>query len=153
MKKVLLGIIVTIFMIIGMSTSVQAQIDSTSEWKVVSACMHDSQDEHLYYTNSDSQPYTLTINIQENTISINDPEREREYVLTGPNYVQKGSNGAKFYFDGIDEKLVKCQIEVTLFTKQGNVYVIIRTVYPNLILYWAGTLIEEESKIQASINI
>lgn len=144
-------VIMIMFMIIGLSSNARAQSDTTISWKVVSACLHDSQDQHLYNTDV-SESYTITATAQDTTtlLVINDPERERKYTLTGPIGIERGFDRVKLYFYGIDDKLVECEVIVTLFMNDN---IRIRVAYPNLILHWGGISIKEEPKIQANTNI
>ena len=147
MKKVLLGII-TVLMIIGTSSNLHSQSDTKREYQVVSACIHDSQDQHLYntYDTDVSEPYTITVTLQDSItlLVINDPERERKYTLTGLNTARSG-NKKLLYFTGIDDKGVECKVVAIIYPNND---VVICVAYPTIILYWSGVFIEEEHKIQ-----
>ena len=138
-------------MIIGVS-SVQAQSDTTSSWKIVSGCFHDSQDEHLEDLDI-AEPFILTINKASNVITLNDPQEPREFTATGELYSRNLSNGIQYQFEAVDDKGVECIIGVVLFMKKGSVSILINVVYPTHGFYWVGSFIKEEPKIQAKTNI
>jgi len=145
MKKVLLSMIVAMFMIMGMS-SLQAQSDSVSKWTISKACFHDSQDQHLYDVNV--EPFVLTINTESNVITLDDLQRPREYTLTGPTNVRRGSTAVQYYFNAIDEKAVECEVSVVLYAEGGKTKISFSVKYPTMILYWSGIIIEENPEIQ-----
>lgn len=148
MKKVLLSMIVAIgFIIMGMS-SLQAQSDSVSKWTIDKACFHDSQDIHLYDVDI-PEPFVLTINTESNIIILDDPQRPREYTLTGPTDSRRGTTAIQFRFDAVDEKAVECKISVIFYMEGGKTKISLSVKYPTMILYWSGTFIGEKPKIQA----
>ena len=151
MKKLLLGII-TVLMIIGLSSDVRAQSDTTSTWKIYSGCFHDSQDEHLRDLDI-AEPFMLTINTVSNILTFDDPNEPKEYTATGEVYSRRLNNGIQYQFEGVDEKGVECIISVVLYMTKGSISILVNVVYPTHGLYWIGKFLKEEPKIQASTNI
>ena len=148
MKKVLLSMIIAMFMIMGLSSDTRAQSDSISTWTINKACFHDSQDVHLYDVDV-PEPFVLTINTESNVITLDDPQRSREYTLTGPTGTRRGATAMQFRFDAVDEKAVECKISVIFYMDGGKTKISFSVQYPTMIMYWSGTFIEEERKIQA----
>ena len=147
MKKVLLSMIVAMFMIMGLSSDTRAQSDSVSTWTINKACFHDSQDVHLYDVDV-PEPFVLTINTESNVITLDDPQRSREYTLTGPTGTRRSTIAKQFRFDAVDEKAVECKVSVIFYMEGGLMKISLSVKYPNMIMYWSGTFIEEERKIQ-----
>jgi len=151
MKKVLLGII-TMLMILGLSSDLRAQSDTTSTWTIVSGCLHDSQDAHLNDLDI-PEPFLVTINTVDNVITLDDPQRPRVYTATGPLYSRKLSNGIQYQFEAVDEKGVESIVSVVVFMSKGSVGILLNVAYSTHGFYWLGSFLKEEPKIQANTNI
>jgi hypothetical protein len=148
MKKLFISMIMMIGLMIAGTNSVQSQVDSISEWKVITACIHDSQDQHMYDVDV-SKSYNIVINVESNVMSINDPQEARKYFLTGPKDSRRGSGVIQWFFDAVDNKGAECQISVILYVERGVVKINISVKYPNAVLYWTAVSVPQEPKIEA----
>jgi hypothetical protein len=147
MKKVLLGII-TVLMIMGLSSDLRAQIPNITTWMIHGGCYHDSQDQHIEFLEI-TEPFILTINLKRKIMTLDDPQRSREYTRIGP-FIENDNRDN--VFDAVDEKGVECRIVAAITSRVGYVKIEVAVIYSTHILHWEGILFKQEPKLQANKN-